>query len=73
VISTTTTTDDTATYTFGTPEDVPQGDFAGAGGTASSSTQNALPSGLTLTMVDNTSAAQDQCQGATVNIGVAAS
>jgi len=65
---------DTANYAVSPAADVVAGDYvtdaADSGGTAA--TGAALPSGLTLVMVDNTSAAQDQCQGATVNLTVTA-
>ena len=65
-VSTGTTTNDTANYAILPAADVVAGDYvtnaADSGGITV--TGAALPSGLTLVMVDNTSAAQDQCQGA---------
>jgi len=62
---------DTATYSNATPVDIAAGDYVISDADGGATAGNALPS-LTLTMND-LSHAQDQCQGATTNVTVAAS
>ncbi|HWE55773.1 MAG TPA: hypothetical protein VG435_09680 [Acidimicrobiales bacterium] len=63
---------DTATYTNNSAQDVAAGDYVlGAADGGTTAGQNALPTGLTLSMND-LAHAQDQCQSATINLTVAA-
>ena len=75
-LSTVANTDDTANFAISTASDIAPGDYAVTSGTGAptdnGTTGNALPSGLTIKMLNNGSP-QDRCQGATVTVTVTAS
>lgn len=72
VVSTTTDTNDTGTYTLASVTDIAPGHYYVNGTGDSGTTGNALPSGLSVKMIDTSSAAQDRCQGATVTLTLTA-
>ena len=76
-VSTTTSTNDTATFTPASPVDIADGHWVALNGSnapvdSSTTATNSLPTGVEIVLVNNTTASQDGCKNASVQYSVTA-